>query len=115
MIICSDNAEDNTSNAATGSNEDLDKEWVEFAEAQLVAHSAGSKNLFDINASGKFVLLCEILKMCHQKGDKLLLFSQRIDFLDLIENMFKMLSRAQSQKWQVCLRFFIVIRIAFLC
>lgn len=42
-------------------------------------------NYKDIDYSGKMVLLLDVLKMCSGMGDKVLVFSQSIATLDLIE------------------------------
>lgn len=41
---------------------------------------------YNIELSGKMMLLKEILLECYEKNDKLLLFSQSLDTLDLVEN-----------------------------
>ncbi|KAF6036346.1 ATRX [Bugula neritina] len=48
----------------------------------------------DISLGYKFVLLLEILKKCEEIGDKVLLFSQSILTLDLIEDFLEMIDKA---------------------
>lgn len=43
----------------------------------------------EIELSGKFILLFSILEECEKLGDKILLFSQSLDTLDLVEEMLK--------------------------
>ena len=43
-----------------------------------------------IELSGKFILLFAILEECEKLGDKILLFSQSLDTLDLVEEMLKL-------------------------
>ena len=56
---------------------------------------------YDITLSNKLVLLCDILKTCELAGDKLLLFSQSLMSLTLIEDTLGMISEAKAQKWKV--------------
>ena len=74
--------------------------WREYLNEKLSKYL--TKNaIFDINLSGKFFLLCEILKLSNECGDKLLVFSQSLVVLDLIEEMFRMFVKAQEEKWTV--------------
>lgn len=55
---------------------------------------------FDINMSGKLVVLEHILRLCAQSGDKLLLFSQSLFSLDLVEIFLEHLSKDKKQRWK---------------
>ncbi|XP_067945444.1 transcriptional regulator ATRX-like [Watersipora subatra] len=53
--------------------------------------------LNDISLGYKFVLLLEILKKCEEIGDKVLLFSQGILTLDLIEDFLEMIHNSDDE------------------
>ena len=59
---------------------------------------------YDITLSHKLMLLCDILKTCEMAGDKLLLFSQSLMSLTLIEDTLGMITEAKAQKWKVSCR-----------
>lgn len=50
----------------------------------------------DISSSGKLVILFEILKNCHATGEKLLVFSNSLYNLDLIEHFLKKMHRKRG-------------------
>ena len=55
-----------------------------------------------IELSGKFILLFAILEECEKLGDKILLFSQSLDTLDLVEEMLKIrMERAAEESRNV--------------
>ncbi len=58
---------------------------------------------FNICLSGKLVLLCEILKRSELFGDKVLLFSQSLMTLTLIEDTLAMMTEAKNSNWKVCI------------
>lgn len=55
---------------------------------------------FDINMSGKLIVLEKILKLCAERGDKLLLFSQSLFTLDLVEIFLEKLTKEKKDKWK---------------
>ncbi|RNA34803.1 transcriptional regulator ATRX [Brachionus plicatilis] len=55
---------------------------------------------FDLNMGGKLVVLERILKLCAENGDKLLLFSQSLLSLDLIEIFLEKLSHDKKDRWR---------------
>ena len=57
---------------------------------------------FNVALSGKLVLLCEILKRASEVSDKVLLFSQSLMSLTLIEDTLAMITEAKKNNWQVC-------------
>ncbi|XP_074864170.1 transcriptional regulator ATRX isoform X2 [Carettochelys insculpta] len=77
--------------AATSSNPgspapDWYKDFVTDADAEVLEHS------------GKMVLLFEILRMAEELGDKVLVFSQSLISLDLIEDFLELASRDKTDK-----------------
>ncbi|XP_072483056.1 transcriptional regulator ATRX isoform X7 [Notamacropus eugenii] len=60
------------------------KDFVTDADAEVLEHS------------GKMVLLFEILRMAEELGDKVLVFSQSLISLDLIEDFLELASREKS-------------------
>ncbi len=77
-----------------------DSDWREYVRKELGDHAkTGAK--FDIESSARFPLLCEILKLSQAKGDKVLVFSQFLTSLNLIEEMFRLLDTAQRHSWTV--------------
>ncbi|XP_038603795.1 transcriptional regulator ATRX isoform X2 [Tachyglossus aculeatus] len=60
------------------------KDFVSDADAEVLEHS------------GKMVLLFEILRMAEELGDKVLVFSQSLISLDLIEDFLELASREKS-------------------
>ncbi|CAG2106633.1 unnamed protein product [Medioppia subpectinata] len=51
-----------------------------------------------IELSGKFILLFSILEECEKLGDKILLFSQSLDTLDLVEEMLRIRSQKAEEE-----------------
>uniref|UniRef100_A0A673C0V7 DNA helicase n=1 Tax=Sphaeramia orbicularis TaxID=375764 RepID=A0A673C0V7_9TELE len=64
---------------------DWHKEFVTEADAEVIEHS------------GKIVLLFEILRMAEEVGDKVLVFSQSLISLDLIEDFLELSCRAKDE------------------
>uniref|UniRef100_A0A8C3V7K2 DNA helicase n=1 Tax=Catharus ustulatus TaxID=91951 RepID=A0A8C3V7K2_CATUS len=62
------------------------KDFVTDADAEVLEHS------------GKMVLLFEILRMAEELGDKVLVFSQSLISLDLIEDFLELANREKSEK-----------------
>ncbi|KYO38303.1 transcriptional regulator ATRX [Alligator mississippiensis] len=62
------------------------KDFVTDADAEILEHS------------GKMVLLLEILRMAEELGDKVLVFSQSLISLDLIEDFLELASTEKSDK-----------------
>ncbi|XP_063272950.1 transcriptional regulator ATRX isoform X2 [Prinia subflava] len=62
------------------------KDFVTDADAEVLEHS------------GKMVLLFEILRMAEELGDKVLVFSQSLISLDLIEDFLELANREKSDK-----------------
>uniref|UniRef100_A0A5G2QNN1 Transcriptional regulator ATRX n=2 Tax=Sus scrofa TaxID=9823 RepID=A0A5G2QNN1_PIG len=78
------------SKAASSSNPsspapDWYKDFVTDADAEVLEHS------------GKMVLLFEILRMAEEIGDKVLVFSQSLISLDLIEDFLELASREKTE------------------
>ncbi|XP_074180078.1 transcriptional regulator ATRX isoform X4 [Rhinolophus sinicus] len=78
------------SKAASSSNPsspapDWYKDFVTDADAEILEHS------------GKMVLLFEILRMAEEIGDKVLVFSQSLISLDLIEDFLELASREKTE------------------
>uniref|UniRef100_A0A8C3YAC3 DNA helicase n=1 Tax=Catharus ustulatus TaxID=91951 RepID=A0A8C3YAC3_CATUS len=85
----SDEGEDRkaTSSSNPGSPApDWYKDFVTDADAEVLEHS------------GKMVLLFEILRMAEELGDKVLVFSQSLISLDLIEDFLELANREKSEK-----------------
>uniref|UniRef100_A0A452UW95 Transcriptional regulator ATRX n=1 Tax=Ursus maritimus TaxID=29073 RepID=A0A452UW95_URSMA len=61
------------------------KDFVTDADAEVLEHS------------GKMVLLFEILRMAEEIGDKVLVFSQSLISLDLIDNFLELASREKTE------------------
>ncbi|XP_074133274.1 transcriptional regulator ATRX isoform X7 [Sminthopsis crassicaudata] len=77
--------ENKTSSSNPGSPApDWYKDFVTDADAEILEHS------------GKMVLLFEILRMAEELGDKVLVFSQSLISLDLIEDFLELASREKS-------------------
>ncbi|XP_028271420.1 transcriptional regulator ATRX [Parambassis ranga] len=75
------------SGSAPGSpTADWHKEFVTEPDAEILEHS------------GKMVLLFEILRMAEEVEDKVLVFSQSLISLDLIEDFLELASRAQDEE-----------------
>ncbi|KAM8753314.1 transcriptional regulator ATRX isoform 1-T1 [Rhynchonycteris naso] len=79
------------SKAASSSNPsspapDWYKDFVTDADAEILEHS------------GKMVLLFEILRMAEEIGDKVLVFSQSLISLDLIEDFLELASREKTEE-----------------
>ncbi|KAK6480455.1 mRNAional regulator ATRX-like [Huso huso] len=75
-----------TSSSGPGSpSPDWHKEFVTEADAEILQHS------------GKMVLLFEILRMAEEVGDKVLVFSQSLISLDLIEDFLELAGRAKEE------------------
>ncbi|MBN3271609.1 ATRX regulator, partial [Polyodon spathula] len=75
-----------TSSSSPGSpSPDWHKEFVTEADAEILQHS------------GKMVLLFEILRMAEEVGDKVLVFSQSLISLDLIEDFLELAGRAKEE------------------
>uniref|UniRef100_A0A8C3ND04 Transcriptional regulator ATRX n=1 Tax=Geospiza parvula TaxID=87175 RepID=A0A8C3ND04_GEOPR len=64
------------------------KDFVTDADAEVLEHS------------GKMVLLFEILRMAEELGDKVLVFSQSLISLDLIEDFLELANREKSDRDQ---------------
>lgn len=79
-----------------GINIDLDKKPPERWWTSLVSDD----DEFDTHLSGKLVLLENILKSCAQVGDKLLLFSQSLLSLDLIEKFLEKITLDKKDRWR---------------
>ncbi|XP_023782500.1 transcriptional regulator ATRX isoform X1 [Cyanistes caeruleus] len=62
------------------------KDFVTDADAEVLEHS------------GKMVLLFEILRMAEELGDKVLVFSQSLISLDLIEDFLELANREKSER-----------------
>ncbi|MEE6497099.1 hypothetical protein FKM82_002595 [Ascaphus truei] len=62
------------------------KDFVTDADAEVLAHS------------GKITLLFEILRMAEELGDKVLVFSQSLISLDLIEDFLELANREKSEE-----------------
>ncbi|XP_069723865.1 transcriptional regulator ATRX isoform X2 [Phaenicophaeus curvirostris] len=62
------------------------KDFVTDADAEVLEHS------------GKMVLLFEILRMAEELGDKVLVFSQSLISLDLIEDFLELANREKNEK-----------------
>ncbi|XP_061862935.1 transcriptional regulator ATRX isoform X3 [Colius striatus] len=62
------------------------KDFVTDADAEVLEHS------------GKMVLLFEILRMAEELGDKVLVFSQSLISLDLIEDFLELANREKTEK-----------------
>ncbi|XP_066190019.1 transcriptional regulator ATRX isoform X2 [Sylvia atricapilla] len=76
-----------TSSSNPGSpSPDWYKDFVTDADAEVLEHS------------GKMVLLFEILRMAEELGDKVLVFSQSLISLDLIEDFLELANREKSDK-----------------
>ncbi|XP_010071189.1 PREDICTED: transcriptional regulator ATRX [Pterocles gutturalis] len=94
------NAEENNPPSVTKSDEgkatsssnpgspapDWYKDFVTDADAEVLEHS------------GKMVLLFEILRMAEELGDKVLVFSQSLISLDLIEDFLELANREKTEK-----------------
>uniref|UniRef100_W5N8A9 DNA helicase n=1 Tax=Lepisosteus oculatus TaxID=7918 RepID=W5N8A9_LEPOC len=75
-----------TSSSGPGSpSPDWHKDFVTEADAEILEHS------------GKMVLLFEILRMAEEVGDKVLVFSQSLISLDLIEDFLELADRAKEE------------------
>lgn len=57
------------------------------------------ENLLDLNLSSKFILLFSILEKCEIIGDKILIFSQSLTTLDLIEDFLKIKMDEHFEKY----------------
>ncbi|XP_010221037.1 PREDICTED: transcriptional regulator ATRX isoform X1 [Tinamus guttatus] len=66
------------------------KDFVTDADAEVLEHS------------GKMVLLFEILRMAEELGDKVLVFSQSLISLDLIEDFLELANRDKTDKEKTC-------------
>ncbi|KAM4886284.1 transcriptional regulator ATRX isoform 2-T2 [Sylvia borin] len=76
-----------TSSSNPGSpSPDWYKDFVTDADAEVLEHS------------GKMVLLFEILRMAEELGDKVLVFSQSLISLDLIEDFLELANREKSER-----------------
>ncbi|XP_063793244.1 transcriptional regulator ATRX isoform X2 [Pseudophryne corroboree] len=79
--------EETTSSSTPGSpSADWYKDFVTDADAEIMAHS------------GKIMLLFEILRMAEELGDKVLVFSQSLISLDLIEDFLELASVERSEE-----------------
>uniref|UniRef100_A0A8C6ZCF1 DNA helicase n=1 Tax=Nothoprocta perdicaria TaxID=30464 RepID=A0A8C6ZCF1_NOTPE len=67
------------------------KDFVTDADAEVLEHS------------GKMVLLFEILRMAEELGDKVLVFSQSLISLDLIEDFLELANRDKTDKEKTCI------------
>ncbi|XP_069468686.1 transcriptional regulator ATRX [Ambystoma mexicanum] len=74
-----------TSSTPESPTADWYKEFVTEADAEVLEHS------------GKMTLLFEILRMAEELGEKVLVFSQSLISLDLIEDFLEVASRAQFE------------------
>ncbi|KAJ1197402.1 hypothetical protein NDU88_001262 [Pleurodeles waltl] len=74
-----------TSSTPESPTADWYKEFVTEADAEVLAHS------------GKITLLFEILRMAEELGDKVLVFSQSLISLDLIEDFLEVSNRAKLE------------------
>lgn len=74
-----------TSSTSESPTADWYKEFVTEADAEVLEHS------------GKMTLLFEILRMSEELGDKVLVFSQSLISLDLIEDFLEVASRAKLE------------------
>ncbi|MBN3295323.1 ATRX regulator, partial [Amia calva] len=75
-----------TSSSGPGSpSPDWYKEFVTEADSEILEHS------------GKITLLFEILRMAEEVGDKVLVFSQSLISLDLIEDFLELAGRAKEE------------------
>ncbi|KAM8952869.1 transcriptional regulator ATRX [Pelodytes ibericus] len=72
--------------ASPSAGADWYKEFVVEADAEIIEHS------------GKITLLFEILRMAEELGDKVLVFSQSLISLDLIEDFLELGSRPKSEE-----------------
>ena len=61
---------------------------------------------YDSSSSGKIELLAEILKMCHKTGEKLIVFSQFVFTLDLIESFLKQWINKKKPSFMSTLEYF---------
>lgn len=109
-FICDDTSEDDvTPNAESGSDvewldgekkkrqirtrsrkDEIPAESEEEAKTSLgnawwCSHFAKKEDMYDTNLSGKLVVLQEILKTCEAIGDRVLIFSQYLTTLNIIE------------------------------
>uniref|UniRef100_A0A669E0I0 DNA helicase n=1 Tax=Oreochromis niloticus TaxID=8128 RepID=A0A669E0I0_ORENI len=82
-----DERESRPSGSAPGSpTADWHKEFVTEADAEILEHS------------GKMMLLFEILRMAEEVDDKVLVFSQSLISLDLIEDFLELACRAKDEE-----------------
>ncbi|XP_039621678.1 transcriptional regulator ATRX isoform X2 [Polypterus senegalus] len=76
-----------SASSAPGSpSPDWHKEFVTEADSEVLEHS------------GKVVLLFEILRMAEEVGDKVLVFSQSLISLDLVEDFLELANRAKAEE-----------------
>uniref|UniRef100_A0A4W3JJD3 DNA helicase n=1 Tax=Callorhinchus milii TaxID=7868 RepID=A0A4W3JJD3_CALMI len=77
----------NTSNPGSPAA-DWYKGFITDADAEILGHS------------GKMQLLFEILRMAEEIGEKVLVFSQSLISLDLIEDFLELSNRARTENWK---------------
>lgn len=82
-------------NTIQSSDEDIEEVEKEFWWSNLVDNSCES----DISLSGKLVIFDMILKMCEEVGDKLIVFSQSLMSLNLIEKFLQVLD-SKDYNWK---------------
>ena len=86
-----------------GGSFDSNKDWW----AQFLTRSRQEQHLSDkvmlskISLGSKMILLMEILKECEMTGDKVLVFSQSLNSLDLIEMFLKKMNQNRNRKSNV--------------
>ncbi|KAM9269891.1 transcriptional regulator ATRX isoform 7-T7 [Cariama cristata] len=85
-VIKSDEGKATSSSNPGSPAPDWYKDFVTDADAEVLEHS------------GKMVLLFEILRMAEELGDKVLVFSQSLISLDLIEDFLELANREKTDK-----------------
>jgi transcriptional regulator ATRX len=81
-----DSNEDSNSNSAATiikEKEQIDKQYL--GNDWWCSLFQNKEEMFDVNLSGKIIVLQEILKTCENIGDKVLIFSQYLTTLNIVE------------------------------
>lgn len=99
------NGINHTKNSSNGSSDhqnggvDSKGWWAQYlVRKQSEKHLSDKVMLSKISLGSKMILLMEILKECEMTGDKVLVFSQSLLSLDLIEMFLKKMNQNRAKK-----------------
>ncbi|CAF4738111.1 unnamed protein product [Rotaria sp. Silwood1] len=97
------NDENNNNNNNNEQDENSDEPWLDEMREQFwfpFLDMLPKESKFDMELSGKFLLLKFIIDKCAEIGDKILLFSRSIYALNFIENFLKHLHMENEKEYQ---------------